>query len=416
MRLYRHLQRPDCRLTLVSPDIFYIKKQNMRAKFRCACGWEGFKFVKDVLHDEQIECRTCSAKRRALNPTVKQMRHQRRFAVMQTTSTAHVYDILNCGPRNRFVANGKLVHNSGGDKINPQNLPRGGVLREAIQAPEGYRLVACDSSNIEARVLAWFAGQADLVQEFRDGADVYSSFASKIYGRPINKHNDPNERHVGKTCVLGLGYAVGANKLQHALETGLVKIKLPLEECQRIVGIYRGSFTAISQLWKECQVAIEAMYKGYDTTVGHGIQLRVWGKERAVEFPNGMKLQYPDLQQIIGDKGWAEYTYQKKRFRSRIYGGALTENLVQGLARIIVAYQMCAIKQELDKVAQRRQDGKIRQVVHMVHDEVIVVVPEEEAEDVKRMMERVMSTPPKWAPDLPVNCEAGVGRTYVEAK
>lgn len=217
-------------------------------------------------------------------------------------------------------------------------------------------------------------------------------------------------------CVLGLGYAVGANKLQHALETGLVKIKLPLEECQRIVGIYRGSFAAISQLWKECQVAIEAMYKGYDTTVGHGIQLRVWGKERAVEFPNGMKLQYPDLQQSIGDKGWTEYTYQKKRFRSRIYGGALTENLVQGLARIIVAYQMCAIKQELDKVAQRRQDGKIRQVVHMVHDEVIVVVPEEEAEDVKHMMERVMSTPPKWAPDLPVNCEAGVGRTYVEAK
>ena len=217
MRLYRHLQRPDCRLTLVSPDIFYIKKQNMRAKFRCACGWEGFKFVKDVLHDEQIECRTCSAKRRALNPTVKQMRHQRRFAVMQTTSTAHVYDILNCGPRNRFVANGKLVHNSGGDKINPQNLPRGGVLREAIQAPEGYRLVACDSSNIEARVLAWFAGQADLVQEFRDGADVYSSFASKIYGRPINKHDDPNERHVGKTC-LAAGTEVLTNHGWKAIE------------------------------------------------------------------------------------------------------------------------------------------------------------------------------------------------------
>ena len=77
---------------------------------------------------------------------------------------------------------------------------------------------------------------------------------------------------------------------------------------------------------------------------------------------------------------------------------------------------MCRIKQELDKTNKAKSDGKIRRVVHMVHDEVIVVVPDEEAQDVKAMMERVMSAPPKWAPTLPVSCEAGLGKTYGEAK
>lgn len=114
---------------------------------------------------------------------------------------ALVYDILNCGPRNRFVANGKLIHNSGGDGTNPQNLPRGGALREAICPPEGYTLVACDSSQIEARTLAWFAGQTDLIKAFANGEDIYSKFASSVYGKPINKHEHPEERHVGKTCL-----------------------------------------------------------------------------------------------------------------------------------------------------------------------------------------------------------------------
>ena len=116
---------------------------------------------------------------------------------------ALVYDIIDCGPRNRFVANGKLVHNSGGDKINPQNLPRGGVLRDAIRAPEGHIIVACDSSQIEARTLAWFAGQTDLVEAFSEGKDIYSMFASSVYSKPINKHDHPEERHVGKTCLAG---------------------------------------------------------------------------------------------------------------------------------------------------------------------------------------------------------------------
>nr|DAX02264.1 MAG TPA: DNA polymerase I [Caudoviricetes sp.] len=329
---------------------------------------------------------------------------------------ALVYDILNCGPRNRFVANGKLIHNSGGDGTNPQNLPRGGALREAICPPEGYTLVACDSSQIEARTLAWFAGQTDLIKAFANGEDIYSKFASSVYGKPINKHEHPEERHVGKTCILGLGYGTGAAKLQHALANGFIKVNLPAAECERIVKLYRSQYDTIPRLWKDCQNAITNMFNGYSSTVGVAVQLPVSGADHTITLPNGMKLRYPDLQCETNERGFAEYTYQKKRFRAKLYGGSLTENLIQSLARIIVAYQMCKIKQELDKTCKAKADGKIRRVVHMVHDEVIVVVPDEEAQEVKHMMETIMSTPPKWAPTLPVSCEAGLGKTYGEAK
>ena len=89
---------------------------------------------------------------------------------------------------------------SGGGQTNPQNLPRGGVLREALEAPDGYTIVACDSSNVEARTLAWLAGEVSLLEAFKRGEDVYSNFASKVYGHPVNKHDNPTERFVGKTC------------------------------------------------------------------------------------------------------------------------------------------------------------------------------------------------------------------------
>lgn len=111
-----------------------------------------------------------------------------------------VYDIKNCGPRHRFVANGKLVHNS--DSVNMQNLPRISPLKKAILAPEGYVFIDSDSSQIEARTLAWLAGQDDLVTAFANGEDVYCIMASGIYGRDITKA-EPTERFVGKTVILG---------------------------------------------------------------------------------------------------------------------------------------------------------------------------------------------------------------------
>lgn len=340
-------------------------------------------------------------------------------STLEETRTQAFLDIARRGPMPvmlNYYGAANTGRMSGGDGTNPQNLPRGGALREAICPPEGYTLVACDSSQIEARTLAWFAGQTDLVEAFANGEDIYSKFASSVYGKPINKHEHPEERHVGKTCILGLGYGTGALKLQHALANGFIKVNLPAAECERIVKLYRSQYDTIPRLWKDCQNAITNMFNGYDSTVGVAIRLPVSGADHTILLPNGMKLRYPDLKCETNDRGFPEYSYQKKRFRARLYGGALTENLIQSLARIIVAYQMCKIKQELDKTCKAKADGKIRRVVHMVHDEVIVVVPDEEAQEVKHMMETIMSTPPKWAPTLPVSCEAGLGKTYGEAK
>jgi len=96
-----------------------------------------------------------------------------------------VFDILNCGPRSRYVANGKLVHNC--DSVNLQNLPargqNGGKIKHCIEAPEGHVIIDSDSSNIEARGLAWLAEQDDLVDDFIRKVDVYCKMASGIYGR-----------------------------------------------------------------------------------------------------------------------------------------------------------------------------------------------------------------------------------------
>ena len=339
-------------------------------------------------------------------------------STLEETRTQAFLDIARRGPMPiglKYYGAVNTGRMSGFDG-NPQNLPRGGALRDAICPPEGYTLVACDSSQIEARTLAWFAGQTDLVKAFANGEDIYSKFASSVYGKPINKHEHPEERHVGKTCILGLGFGTGAVKLKHALANGFIKVDLPQSECDRIVKLYRSQYDAIPRLWKACQTAIDNMYNGYDTTVGVGVALHVSGSDHTITLPNGMKLRYPGLKCETNERGFPEYTYQKMRFRSRLYGPYLVENLVQSLARIIVAYQMCKIKQELDKTCKAKADGKIRRVVHMVHDEVIVVVPDEEAQEVKHMMETIMSTPPKWAPTLPVSCEAGLGKTYGEAK
>jgi hypothetical protein len=112
------------------------------------------------------------------------------------------------------------------------------TLKNAIMAPDGYVVINSDSSQIEARVLVWLAGQTDVVQMFAEGRDVYSEFATKIYKKQISKA-DPIERFVGKTCILGLGYGTGAKKLQHTLKTQPPGAVVELNEAKRIVNIYR---------------------------------------------------------------------------------------------------------------------------------------------------------------------------------
>jgi hypothetical protein len=143
----------------------------------------------------------------------------------------------------------------------PSRDPKKKALKKAIVPPEGYVVINCDSSQIEARVLPWLAGQDDIVKLFADGEDVYSVFASAVYERPITKKN-PVERFVGKTCILGLGYGTGALKLQHTLATTPPGVKLTEDECKGLVTKYRQLNDKIIDLWAEGDQMLDEMMRG----------------------------------------------------------------------------------------------------------------------------------------------------------
>jgi DNA polymerase I-like protein with 3'-5' exonuclease and polymerase domains len=297
---------------------------------------------------------------------------------------------------------------SGGDKMNLQNLPRGGTLRKSIKAPEGHVVIAVDSAQIEARVVAWLAGQDDLVEDFRNGVDIYSKFASDVYERPIDKSVDKVERFVGKTCILGLGYGMGKDKFKSTLKIGMagVSVDLPLEDAERIVKLYRQKYERITSLWSDADKALPAIANGFDYEFGATIAL--CATPEGIRLPNDMLVRYPGLHKT--NEG---FVYTTKRGSIKIYGGKVVENVVQALARIVVFDQMAKIDQEFRK----RDSADTRfKVALTVHDEVVAVVPEDQAQRSLDFMIKVMSTPPQWAQGLPVACEGDFALTYGDCK
>jgi len=296
---------------------------------------------------------------------------------------------------------------SGGDKINLQNLPRGGALRQSIQAPAGHSLVASDSSQIEARVVAWLAGETDLVQAFAEGRDIYSEFATDVYGKKVTKA-DKVERFVGKTCILGLGYGMGKDKFKTTLKIGQggISADVSIEEAERVVKLYRDKYPMIARLWKDGQAALEAIANDREYYLGTA-QLKC--NAEGIHLPNGMKVIYPELRK--SDDG--NYEYKNRYGFTKIYGGKLIENVVQALARIVVFDQMAKIDQTLRK---NDKPNKRAKVVLTVHDEVVACVPDEDAAKCMVMMMDFMKQAPSWCSDLPVACEADIGKSYGDAK
>lgn len=243
-------------------------------------------------------------------------------STIEETRTENMIGIANRGalPILLNYWGGSTGRASGGDKMNLQNLPRGGEIRKSLIAPPGHMICACDSSNIEGRVNAWFCGQADLVKHFAEGNDVYCELASKIYGRKITKA-DKKERFVGKTATLGLGYQVGWRKLQSALKNG--NVEMSDSECQRVVDIYRSSNYAIKSMWQICSDVLSNMVAGYSGEFGEGVKLKY--EPGKIYLPNGMFLLYPELRYCAeaNDKEEKGYSYRRKNFRTKIYGGKL---------------------------------------------------------------------------------------------
>jgi DNA polymerase I-like protein with 3'-5' exonuclease and polymerase domains len=293
---------------------------------------------------------------------------------------------------------------AGADKVNFQNLPsrdkRKKTLKNAVCASMGSLVINCDSSQIEARVLAWLAGQEDVVKQFAKGEDVYSIFASKIFSRTITKA-DPVERFVGKTCILGLGYGTGGEKLRHTLKTQPPGSDVSLEEAKRYVDLYRSENKQITKLWREADNLLEQLH------IWEGNKPFWFGEHKCVrvnglgiKLPNGLYIRYDNLRRETEDPE-SRFVYDSRKGPLNIWGGALVENVVQALARIIVGEQMLKIRKRYP-------------IALTVHDSAVAVVKESEINSAEAYIVECMSTPPAWAKGLPVACELKFANSYGE--
>ena len=322
-------------------------------------------------------------------------------STIEETRTQRFIDIGNRGtlpiPLRYYAAHtGRW---GGYDKINMQNLPRGSQLKKAMCAPSGYKFIDCDLSQIEARTLAWLAEEDDLVEAFDRGDDVYKIMASAIYDKPEDEI-DKEERFVGKTTILGAGYGMGAAKFRAQLKN--FGVELEQEECDRIIKVYRDTYPKIPALWREAGDALDNIIADKSSSFGRDDILKIDGTS-GIQLPNGLYVKYPELRKETDEDGKTELVYKTRKGRAlmdtRIYGGKVIENVCQALARIVIGEQLLRV-------------SKKYKVVMTVHDAIGCIVPEDEVEQGMRLVEEVMKIRPKWAPDLPLDCEGGYGDSY----
>ena len=279
----------------------------------------------------------------------------------------------------------------GDDKLNLQNLPRKSLLKDSIVAPKGFVLIDADSSQIEARTVAWLSGQNDLVDAFERKEDVYKIMASSIYQKAEAEITD-GERFVGKTTILGAGYGMGSTKFGIQLRT--FGVEIDDAEAARIIEVYRSRYPHIPRLWKEANSSLEALRHGKTCQVGHQAQALTVTASGFL-LPSGLYLNYKDLQQ----DGDGQYSYASRRGRIKIYGGKVVENVCQAVARCIIGEQML-------RIAQRYK------VALTVHDAVMAVVPADQQDEAMLYIDECMKWRPSWALSLPLTCELGVGESY----
>lgn len=326
-----------------------------------------------------------------------------------------------------FIATGKALrgklpiplHYCGADTTgrwsgfiyNPQNLPRidptkpklSDALRTSMAAPAGYAVVVADLSGIELRVnhFLWkVPSSMSLYLASPGDADLYRDFASKLYGKKPDDV-EKSERQMGKVCQLGLGFGAGAGAFRRVAKT-MGGVDLSEAEAKNTTYRWRDEYPEIVDGWRTCHESLHYIAQG------DKILVDPWGmvhtERNALVLPSGRKIRYPALR-TEANEGKVEWVYGSGRHRARIYAGKIDENIVQGLARDIVA-------QNAYDVYKRTK----HRPVLMVHDELVYVVPEAQAHDLLATVNEIMRTPPTWWPELITWSAGDVARTYGDAK
>ena len=335
-----------------------------------------------------------------------------------------------------------------GSAINMQNLKRGSFLRKAIMAPQGHQLVVGDLSQIEPRVLAWLADYEDLLDIFRAGGDPYATFGAQMFNIPgLSKEEHPDLRQSAKSALLGCGYGLGWASFASQLLVGFLgappvrydlafakKLGVTAAQAQKfldwdvnvekleaiphtcttrelvihclaakaIIDRYRATATPVVAFWDLMSGLIEdSLYKGRE----YSLKCLTFRKGEII-MPSGMPLTYANLNvRRYSDektgKQQTEWTYGENR--TKLYGGKVTNNVTQGVARCVMT------------------DGMLRTskryfVAGTVHDEQIVVVPDSEVEAAKTWVLAQMTVEPRYLPGIPLAADGGAHRRYGLAK
>lgn len=319
-----------------------------------------------------------------------------------------------------------------GKHFQPQNIPRGAIsnandaielfanrdpdllqllygdtmevlssaLRGMICAPAGKKLVVADYSAIEARVLAWLAGQNDVLEVFRTHGKLYEHAASGIYRKPIEQVTK-TERQIGKIACLALGYQ-GAAGAFHSMASAY-GLELPDEQVNKIVKDWRNSNKAIVKFWYDLDRAAIQAVKTSERTSALNVQFKTQKDFLYCRLPSGRLLSYNRPQ--VKDTGKGEQvtymgvnSYSRKWERQQLYGGKIAENITQAVARDLMAEAIL------------RCEAAGYTIVLSVHDELIAEVPEDFGSVDE--FEALMCVHPLWAKGLPLRAEGWQGKRY----
>jgi DNA polymerase len=367
-------------------------------------------------------------------------------STLERTRAQRFLDIAERGalpvPLNYYGAHTGRWAASKGSSLNLQNLKRKSFLRKAIYAPDGTTLVVCDLSQIEPRVLAHIAGYRELLDIFASGQDAYAAFGAQMFGIPgLTKDSHPELRQSAKSALLGCGYGMGWASFAAQLLTGFLGappimydkefakqlgvkatdvrdflqyernlemlLDIPhvcTEEellihavcAKKIIDKYRAAAGAVVDYWGLCNELIpRSLYKGKRYTQG----CLTFDKDSII-LPSGLSLRYPNLRSVVIDKK-QQWVYGENS--RRLYGGKLTENIVQAVAR-------CVMTDGMRRIQQRYR------CILTVHDEVLCAVPEDKAEEAREWIHAQMIADPPYMKGIPLAADSDCALRYGDAK
>lgn len=358
------------------------------------------------------------------------------FTSIVSTRAKRLWDVGTRGPVPNYLRPGgaHTQRLSGGDKTNQQNLPKRGDIRKGLRAKDGHKLIAVDKSQIELRLNGYVSDDKPLLEMLRKGADVYSKYGndSGMFDFEVSRLTEL-ARFFCKQIVLGAGFGSGAAALEKqiiklARDLGMV-IDLSAFNFEDAKNAFRSQRKPIVTNWHQTNEQLGLFIEGQSSQRGRdGLVNYVAGK--GFRMPNGMFIWYRDLDWKMreAEKGDTEEEVAQKEHENRIYGPEMfftgrrnnrnekmrlygakaVENYIQGLSALNVREDWVEIVRR-----QRKEIGTRWGSIKMqVHDELIAHVKDEAVEDYRALMLDVMKTPPWWAPDLPLDAEAAVGKTY----